>query len=111
MPVIGFMALLGGGLLVWTGYLGQPIGKVTRAVLDGNTKGLTRIPLDPDQRPKTPSVSPTAPQGKTYTRPKNLPPGAVLNSTLDGYTYLDPKTGNLYTYDLSGNQTGVQRIT
>jgi hypothetical protein len=50
MPVISFMALLGGGLLVWTGYLGQPLGKVVKAVLDGNSKTLTKIPLDPDKR-------------------------------------------------------------
>jgi hypothetical protein len=52
MPVISFMALLSGGLLVWTGYLGQPLGKVVRAVLDGNSNTLDKIPLDPDKRTK-----------------------------------------------------------
>ena len=107
MPVVSFMALLGGGLLVWTGYLGQPLGKVVRAVLDGNSKTLTKIPLDPDLRPKVTSVSPTAPQGKTYTRPSNVPSGAVLNSTLDGYTYTDAQ-GNVTYYDLKGHVVGRQ---
>jgi hypothetical protein len=51
------MALLGGGLLVWTGYLGQPLGKVVRAVLDGNTKTLDKIPLDPDKRTKNAPIT------------------------------------------------------
>ena len=69
MPVLGFMALLAGGVLVWSGYLGQPIGKVTKAVLDGKTKGLTRIPLDPNKRGKTSNSSyiPPADSGQDTT--------------------------------------------
>lgn len=106
MPALGFMLLLGGGIAVWAGYTGHSIGEVTKAILNGKTGTLNRIPLDPDLRPKVSTPSPTGGPGKTYTRPSKLPPGAVLNDTLDGYTWYDPKTGNTYTYDLNGNQTG-----
>ena len=52
MPVIGFVLLIAGGVSIWAGYLGRSIPEVTRAVLDGKTNTLTRIPLDPDKRPK-----------------------------------------------------------
>ena len=108
MPAIGFMFMLAGGIVTWAGYTGYSIGDVTKAVLNGKTNKLQRIPLDPDLRPKIYTSVPTPAPGKTYRRPANLPAGAVLNDTLDGYTWYDPKTGNTYTYDLNGNKTSRQ---
>jgi uncharacterized membrane protein YgcG len=51
MPIISFSVMLAGGIAVWAGYLGQSIPTVTKAILNGQTKTLTKIPLDPDKRP------------------------------------------------------------
>lgn len=57
MPVLGFLAILGGGLLIWSGYLGETVGTVTRAVLDGKTGDLVKKPLDPTKKESTPATS------------------------------------------------------
>jgi len=43
--------MLAGGIAVWAGYLGQSIPTVVKAILNGTTGTLTKIPLDPDKRP------------------------------------------------------------
>jgi hypothetical protein len=50
MPLISFTALLAGGIAVWAGYLGESIPTVLKAILNGTTGTLTKIPLDPDKR-------------------------------------------------------------
>jgi len=65
MPLISFTALLAGGIAVWAGYLGESIPTVLKAILNGTTGTLTKIPLDPDKRsggaPATSSGDGTAP--------------------------------------------------
>jgi hypothetical protein len=65
MPLISFTALLAGGIAVWAGYLGESIPTVLKAILNGTTGTLTKIPLDPDKRsggaPVTSSGDGTAP--------------------------------------------------
>ena len=57
MPVISFSVMLAGGIAIGAGYLGQSIPTVTKAILNGQTKTLTKIPLDPDKRPAEPTSS------------------------------------------------------
>jgi hypothetical protein len=50
MAAIGFLAIFAGGVIVWSGYIGESIPTVTKAILDGNTKSLKKKPLDPTKR-------------------------------------------------------------
>jgi len=47
MPAIGFLMMFAGGIMVWSGYLGESIPTVTKAILDGNTSKLKKKPIDP----------------------------------------------------------------
>ena len=107
MPALGFMIMLAGGISVWAGYTGYSIGKVTKAILKGETSTLTRIPLDPDLRPKAP-VAPSTP-APIPPRPSNLPQGATLDQDRKGYTWIDPFNFVTYHYDLNGNPVGLWR--
>jgi len=95
MPAVGFMVMLLGGISVWAGYLGQSIPKVTRAVLDGKTKTLTKIPLDPDKRQSVGG-------GSVGTLPPPGVPAAAHRSGLDRWVWTDP-SGVKHYYGLDGH--------
>jgi len=57
VAAIGFLAMFAGGVIVWSGYLGETIPTVTKAILNGNTSLLTKQPLDPTKPRVAPVTS------------------------------------------------------
>jgi hypothetical protein len=95
--------MLVGGVIVWSGYLGESIPTVTKAIFDGKTKTLVRIPLDPNNRPTNEGP------GSLYAAPPENVPNGAHRSGLDRWVWKDP-TGLLHYYDLLGNEIGGTHI-